>query len=99
MKTAALTKASKAAGAKKSASAKKAPAKGTTSKKATTKKIVPTKSPYDAYSEQDTADKLILTYLASEHGFPKPESLDYQAQHHLVTEEGKSGRYDGIYLS
>lgn len=56
-------------------------------------------SPFDAYSEQDTADKLILPYLASECGFPKPDSLDYQAQHTLVTESGKTGRYDGLYLS
>ena len=56
-------------------------------------------SPFDVYSEQDTADKLILPYLASEYGFPKPDSLDYQAQHTLVTEPGKTGRYDGLYLS
>ncbi len=54
---------------------------------------------FEAYSEQDTADKLILPYLASTHGFPKPESLDYQAQHTLETDTGKSGRYDGLYLS
>ena len=56
-------------------------------------------STFELYSEQDTADKLILPYLASSHGFPKPESLDYQAQHSLETEPGKSGRYDGLYLS
>lgn len=55
-------------------------------------------SAFALYSEQDTADKLILPYLASTHGFPKPESLDYQAQHSLETESGKSGRYDGLYL-
>jgi hypothetical protein len=33
------------------------------------------------------------------HGFPKADSLDYQAQHTLETETGKSGRYDGLYLS
>ena len=27
-------------------------------------------SPFDAYSEQDTADKLILPYFATTHGFP-----------------------------
>jgi Type I restriction enzyme R protein N terminus (HSDR_N)/N-6 DNA Methylase len=54
---------------------------------------------FETYSEQDTADKLILPYLASTHGFPKPESLDYQAQHSLDTGDGKTGRYDGLYLS
>lgn len=56
-------------------------------------------SPFDAYSEQDTADKLILPYLATSHGFPKPDSLDYQAQHTLAIDLGKTGRYDGLYLS
>ena len=54
---------------------------------------------FDSYSEQDTADKLILPYLAATHGFPTPDSLDYQAQHTLETEPGKTGRYDGLYLS
>ena len=54
---------------------------------------------FDSYSEQDTADKLILPYLAATHGFPTPDSLDYQAQHTLATEPGKTGRYDGLYLS
>ena len=54
---------------------------------------------FAAYSEQDTADKLILPYLATTHGFPKADSLDYQAQHTLETEAGKTGRYDGLYLS
>jgi hypothetical protein len=48
---------------------------------------------FDTYSEQDTADKLILPYLAATHGFPTPNSLDYQAQHTLPTEPGKTGRY------
>jgi hypothetical protein len=56
-------------------------------------------SPFDNYSEQDTADKLILPYFVASHGFPKPDSLDYQAQHTLATEPGKTGRYDGLYLS
>ncbi len=56
-------------------------------------------SSFDAYSEQDTADKLILPYFATTHGFPKPDSLDYQAQHTLPTDPGKTGRYDGLYLS
>jgi len=51
------------------------------------------------YSEQDTADKLILPFLSSVHKFPSPDSLDYQAQHTLVIEPGKSGRYDGLFLS
>jgi type I restriction-modification system DNA methylase subunit len=51
------------------------------------------------YSEQDTADKLILPFLASAHKFPSPDSLDYQAQHTLIIEPGKSGRYDGLFLS
>jgi hypothetical protein len=54
---------------------------------------------FEAYSEQDTADKLILPYLAAANGFPKPESLDYQAQHVLEAASGKSGRYDGLYLA
>ena len=52
-----------------------------------------------AYSEQDTAGKLILPFLTSHHGFPSPHGLDYQAQHTVETEIGKSGRYDGLYLS
>jgi Type I restriction enzyme R protein N terminus (HSDR_N) len=52
-----------------------------------------------AYSEQDTADKLILPYLTSTYKFPSPDSLDYQAQHSIELEAGKSGRYDGLYLS
>ena len=51
------------------------------------------------YSEQDTADKLILPYLSGELGFPASSSLDYQAQHTLRIDEGRSGRYDGLYLS
>jgi hypothetical protein len=51
------------------------------------------------YSEQDTADKLILPYLSSAFGFPAAESLDYQAQHTLDTFPDKTGRYDGLYLS
>ncbi len=58
-----------------------------------------TVSPFDSYSEQDTADKLILPYFATTHGFPTPDSLDYQAQHTLATDPGKTGRYDGLYLS
>jgi hypothetical protein len=51
------------------------------------------------YSEQDTADKLILPFLHTIHKFPPHESLDYQAQHTVPTESGKTGRYDGLYLS
>jgi Type I restriction enzyme R protein N terminus (HSDR_N)/Eco57I restriction-modification methylase len=56
-------------------------------------------SGYESYSEQDTADKLILPYLTTEFGFPTPSSLDYQAQHTIRTDENTSGRYDGLYLS
>lgn len=62
-------------------------------------KSIKAANPLDLYSEQDTADKLILPYLNSSHGFPKPDSLDYQAQHTLATDLGKTGRYDGLYLS
>lgn len=51
------------------------------------------------YSEQDTADKLILPFLTSEYGFPAAETLDYQAQHSIPVEQGRLGRYDGLYLS
>jgi len=51
------------------------------------------------FTEQDTADKLILPYLTSQYGFPSPESLDYQAQHTLPTDEEHLGRYDGLYLN
>jgi N-6 DNA Methylase/Type I restriction enzyme R protein N terminus (HSDR_N) len=70
-------------------------------KKAATKvpKITAATSPFDTYSEQDTADKLILPYLTLTHGFPKSDSLDYQAQHSVETLPGKTGRYDGLYLS
>jgi hypothetical protein len=78
---------------------KKAAAETEPSKKTAAKKAALTVSPFDSYSEQDTADKLILPYLANTHRFPKPDSLDYQAQHNLVTEPGKTGRYDGLYLS
>ena len=63
------------------------------------KKTVKITTAFAAYSEQDTADKLILPHLTEEHAFPKPDSLDYQAQHTLETEAGKTGRYDGLYLS
>ncbi len=62
-------------------------------------KVAAATSAFDSYSEQDTADKLILPYLTSTHGFPKADSLDYQAQHTVETDAGKSGRYDGLYLS
>jgi type I restriction-modification system DNA methylase subunit len=52
-----------------------------------------------SYSEQDTADKLILPYLTEAFGFPAPGSLDYQAQHTVNTEADKFGKYDGLYLS
>jgi hypothetical protein len=61
--------------------------------------VAATHSAYVAYSEQDTADKLILPYLATEFGFPAAASLDYQAQHTLRLDEDRSGRYDGLYLS
>jgi hypothetical protein len=51
------------------------------------------------FSEQDTADKLILPFLSSSHGFPHPDSLDYQAQHSVPFTESESGRYDGMYLN
>ncbi len=51
------------------------------------------------YSEQDTADKLILPYLSTEFGYPAASSLDYQAQHTMRLSEGQTGRYDGLYLS
>lgn len=51
-----------------------------------------------AFSEQDTADKLILPYLTQKHGFPSPDSLDYQAQHYLPIDEEHAGKYDGLYL-
>jgi len=54
---------------------------------------------YVSYTEQDTADKLILPYLQRRYGFPSPASLNYQAQHRMVLRDGKSGRYDGLYLS
>lgn len=54
---------------------------------------------YDSYSEQDTVDTLILPYLSKSYGFPKPDSLDYQAQHTVPKALGGTGRYDGLYLS
>ena len=54
---------------------------------------------YNDYTEQDTLDTLILPYLVKSHGFPKPDSLDYQAQHTLPTTPDAVGRYDGLYLS
>ncbi len=54
---------------------------------------------YDTYSEQDTADKLILPYLEKGFGFPSPSSLDYQAQHLMQLGESHVGRYDGLYLA
>lgn len=53
---------------------------------------------YTHFSEQDTVDTLILPYLAASHGFPRPDSLDYQAQHTLPVAAGGTGRYDGLYL-
>jgi hypothetical protein len=43
------------------------------------------------YSEQDTADKLILPYLEKSFGFPAPSSLDYQAQHVTQLTENQTG--------
>lgn len=57
-----------------------------------------TVSSYLGYTEQDTADKLILPYLTSQLGFPAPSSLDYQAQHTTRLDENRTGRYDGLYL-
>ncbi|MGV1927932.1 Eco57I restriction-modification methylase domain-containing protein [Agrobacterium tumefaciens] len=54
---------------------------------------------YDNYSEQDTLDTLILPLLTKNYGFPKAESLDYQAQHSVPKALGGTGRYDGLYLS
>jgi hypothetical protein len=51
------------------------------------------------YSEQDTADKLVLPYLNKTYGFPPPDSLDYQAQHTVAFGADETGRYDGMYLS
>lgn len=56
-------------------------------------------SSYTAYTEQDTADKLILPYLETQFGFPARSSLDYQAQHTAQMDETHTGRYDGLYLS
>jgi len=56
-------------------------------------------STHHDYSEQDTADKLILPYLTNEYGFPPASSLDYQAQHATRISLESSGRYDGLYLS
>lgn len=50
------------------------------------------------FSEQDTADKLILPYFAQQYQFPTSDSLDYQAQHTLPIDEEHAGRYDGLYL-
>ena len=55
-------------------------------------------SSYLGYTEQDTADKLILPYLTSQLKFPAPSSLDYQAQHTTRLDEIRTGRYDGLYL-
>ena len=54
---------------------------------------------FNEYTEQDTVDKLILPWLASQHHFPAASSLDYQAQHTLPDGDGGTGRYDGLYLS
>jgi hypothetical protein len=59
----------------------------------------PLTSAYLTYTEQDTADKLILPYLTEQFGFPPPSSLDYQAQHTIHMDEDQTGRYDGLYLS
>ena len=53
---------------------------------------------YDHFTEQDTVDTLVLPWLSAQHGFPKPDSLDYQAQHTVGVQDG-TGRYDGLYLS
>ena len=58
-----------------------------------------TEATFVAYTEQDTADKLVLPYLSKLHGFPAPSSLDYQAQRFTPLQEGAKGRYDGLYLS
>src|SRR3989339_910477 len=50
------------------------------------------------FSEQDTADKLVLPYLHRHLNYPAPDSLDFQAQHTLPTDGERQGRYDGLYL-
>ncbi|UVI38388.1 Eco57I restriction-modification methylase domain-containing protein [Qipengyuania spongiae] len=59
----------------------------------------PLNQKFKDYTEQDTVDKLILPWLASQHRFPSVSSLDYQAQHTLPNADGGTGRYDGLYLS
>jgi len=54
---------------------------------------------FTKYSEQDTADKLILPFLEKNFGFPSPSSLDYQAQQFTKLDDNQIGRYDGLYLS
>jgi hypothetical protein len=51
------------------------------------------------FSEQDTADKLVLPYLTREFGFPAPDTMDYQAQHSVPMSDEHFGRYDGLYLT
>jgi type I restriction-modification system DNA methylase subunit len=53
---------------------------------------------FDNYTEQDTLDTLILPYLTAQHGFPRAESLDYQAQHTVAVGDENKGRFDGLYL-
>lgn len=59
---------------------------------------MPINDDYILFTEQDTLDTFILPHLAKNRGFPKPESLDYQAQHNVPKTLGGTGRYDGLYL-
>lgn len=58
----------------------------------------PVSDQYLKYTEQDTLDTLILPKLAVQHGFPRAESLDYQAQHTVAVGAGSQGRFDGLFL-
>ncbi len=51
------------------------------------------------FSEQDTADKLVLQYLHIENTFPAPESMDYQAQHSVPIDESHRGSGDVSIIS
>ena len=53
---------------------------------------------YQKYTEQDTLDTLILPKLAVQFGFPRAESLDYQAQHMIAVGANSQGRFDGLFL-
>ncbi len=62
-----------------------------TKTKSSSSKVVLMKSAFDSYSEQDTADKLILPYLAATHGSRPPTASIIKRNTHWRRSPGRRG--------